>query len=133
MNNFLPETMYRKCAFVIATVCLLCLPLATAHSADKSADAEKAESKSAEETLAGHSYHGEVFNEGPRRQAYLMEGTGDVHFDVTVKNPAAQKFLDQALGQLHGFWYLEAERSFRHAANLDPDCAMAFCHVQSEK
>ncbi|WP_339688580.1 redoxin domain-containing protein [Gimesia maris] len=139
MNNFLPETMRRNRVFLILTASLLCLPLTTAYSADKAAtDVEKTETKSAEETLAGHSYHGEVFNEGPRRQAYLMGGTGDVHFDVTVKNPAAQKFLDQALGQLHGFWYLEAERSFRHAANLDPDCAMAFwgaamCNLKNEK
>ena len=27
---------------------------------------------------------------------------------------------------MYGFWYLEAERSFRHAASLDPDCAMAY-------
>src|SRR5205085_8657650 len=26
---------------------------------------------------AGHSYHGEVFDEGPRQKAYLMGGTGN--------------------------------------------------------
>ena len=30
--------------------------------------------------LAGHSMHGEVFNEGARQQAYLMEGCGDIDF-----------------------------------------------------
>ncbi len=38
----------------------------------------------------------------------------------------AQQFFDQGLGQLHGFWYYESERSFRQVARLDPDCAMAY-------
>jgi peroxiredoxin len=45
---------------------------------------------------------------------------------VTVKDPLAQQFFDQGVGQLHGFWYFEAERSFRQVAALDPDCAMAY-------
>ncbi len=76
--------------------------------------------------LAGHSYHGEAFNEGPRQKAYLMGGTGNVEFPVTTKNEEVQKFINQGVGQLHGFWTLEAERSFRHAASLDPKCAMAY-------
>ena len=75
---------------------------------------------------AGHSYHGEVFNEGPRQKAYLMEGTGNVSFPATTKSELAQKFIDQGVGQLHGFWYFEAERSFRQAAAIDPDCATAY-------
>ncbi|MHA3775007.1 redoxin domain-containing protein [Verrucomicrobiota bacterium sgz303538] len=76
--------------------------------------------------LFGHSAHGEAFNEGPRLRGVLMPGTGNVHFAVTTKNEEAQQFFDQGVGQLHGFWYFEAERSFRQAAALDPDCAMAF-------
>lgn len=76
--------------------------------------------------LAGHSYHGEVFNKGPRQQAYLMGGTGCVTFAVTTEDPEVQRFFEQGIGQLYGFWYLEAERSFRHAASLDPDCAMTY-------
>src|SRR5688572_16105069 len=74
----------------------------------------------------GHSYHGEVFNEGPRQKAYLMEGTGNVTFPATTKSELAQKFINQGVGQLHGFWYFEAERSFRQAAAIDPDCASAY-------
>lgn len=86
----------------------------------------------------GHSQHGEAFDEGPRQKAYLMEGTGGVHFPVTTKMPLAQQFFDQGVGQLHGFWYFEAERSFRQAAALDPDCAMAYwgmamANVENEK
>ncbi len=74
----------------------------------------------------GHSYHGEAFDEGPRQAAYLMQGMGNASFPVTTKNAEAQKFFNQGLAQLHGFWYFEAERSFRQAAALDPDCAMNY-------
>lgn len=76
--------------------------------------------------LPGHSIHGAVFNEGPRQQAYLMEGMGEIHFPVTTNSAEAQKFIHQGIAQLHGFWFYEAERSFRQAALLDPDCAMAY-------
>jgi peroxiredoxin len=74
----------------------------------------------------GHSYHGEVFNEGPRQRAYLMGKTGNVRFPVTTKSKEAQAFFEQGIGQLHGFWYFEAERSFRQVAMIDGDCAMAY-------
>lgn len=83
-------------------------------------------SSQAAEPLPGHSAHGEVFNEGPRQEAHLMPGTGSVNFPVTTPKPLAQRFFNQGIGQLHGFWYFEAERSFRQAAKLDPDCAMAY-------
>ncbi len=79
-----------------------------------------------EDPAAGHSNHGEVFNEGPRQQAYVMGETGNVHLEVTTQQPLVQQLFDQGVGQLHGFWYFEAERSFRQAAALDPDCAMAY-------
>ncbi len=75
---------------------------------------------------AGHSYHGEVFNEGPRQAAVLIPGTGEVHLAVTTGSEEARQFFDQGVGQLHGYWFFEAERSFRQAAALDPDCAMAY-------
>ena len=75
---------------------------------------------------AGHSYHGDAFNEGPRQAAYLIGGTGNVKFPVASKVSQVQEFINQGVGQLHGFWYFEAERSFRQAAALDPDCATAY-------
>ena len=74
----------------------------------------------------GHSYHGETFNEGPRQAATLMPGTGRVRFPISTKVPDCQRFFDQGLGQLHGFWYFEAERSFRQAALSDPGCPMTY-------
>ena len=86
----------------------------------------------------GHSYHGEAFNEGPRQAAYLMGTTGNVSFPVTSKHPQVQAFFNQGIGQLHGFWYFEAERSFRQVCLLDHDCAMAYwgmslANVNNEK
>jgi peroxiredoxin len=76
--------------------------------------------------LPGHSHHGEAFDHGPRHSAYLMGGTGKIHFPVSSKDPLVQKFIEQGIGQLHGFWFVEAERSFRQAAALDPQCGIAY-------
>ena len=77
------------------------------------------------ELRAGHSAHGEAFNEGPRQAAYLMDGMPDISFPVTTSSAEAQKFFNQGIGQLHGFWFFEAERSFRQVLALDTNCAMA--------
>lgn len=75
---------------------------------------------------AGHSEHGAAYNEGPRQNAYLMGHTGKVNFPVSTTSSKAQRFFDQGLGQLYGFWYYEAERSFRRVVAFDPDCAMGY-------
>jgi len=95
-------------------------------STDDASTDEASTQDPVDEILAGHSYHGEAFNEGPRQKAYLMGGTGNVAFPVTTSSKRAQAFINQGVGQLHGFWDLEAERSFRQAAMLDENCAMAY-------
>lgn len=74
----------------------------------------------------GHSVHGEAFDEGPRRAAKLLGNTGRVTFPISTTNPLVQQYFNQGIGQLHGFWYFEAERSFRQAAMIEPDCAMNY-------
>ncbi len=74
----------------------------------------------------GHSILGEAFNEGPRQHAYLMKGMGKVSFPITTTSEEAQKFFNQGIAQLHGFWYFESERSFRQAAMLDPGSPMPY-------
>lgn len=108
---------------------LVALLLATSASAQKEVtDAEPIPSadESQSGVAAGHSAHGEAFNAGPRQKAYLMSGTGAIRFDATTKVPEAADFVRQGMGQLHGYWTLEAERSFRQAAMLDPECAIAY-------
>lgn len=90
------------------------------------------------EKPAGHSLHGEAFNEGPRQQAYVIPGMGNVAFPVTTKVPEAQQFFTQGVAQLHSFYYFEAERSFRQASALDPGLALAYwgmamANVNNEK
>jgi peroxiredoxin len=55
-----------------------------------------------------------------------MPGMPRINFPVTTKVPEAQSFINQGVGQLHGFWYYEAERSFRQAAAFDKECGMAY-------
>ena len=86
----------------------------------------------------GHSVHGEAFDEGPRQAAYLMVGMPEIDFPVTSSSAEVQKFFNQGVGQLHGFWYFEAERSFRQVLRLDTNCVMAYwglamANVQNEK
>jgi hypothetical protein len=87
--------------------------------------------------VPGHSVHGESFSEGPRRRLPPIPGCGAVSFTVTTSAPEAQAFFEQGVGQLHGFWYWEAERSFRTALQIDPACVMAhwgmaMANVQNE-
>jgi tetratricopeptide (TPR) repeat protein len=62
-------------------------------------------------------------------KATLMSGLGDIHHPVTTSNPEAQKFFDQGLRLIYAFNHDEAERSFRRAAELDPQMAMAWWGV----
>ncbi len=81
----------------------------------------------ASEVPEGHSVHGNVFNEGPRQRAYLMNGMNpNVHIPVSTKDDRVRAFVDQGVVQLHGFWYFEAERSFRQAAAIEPSLAIAY-------
>ena len=79
-----------------------------------------------DELLAGHSAHGEAFNEGPRQAAELIAGMGNIDFPSSAKDEQTQAFINQGVAALHGFWYLEAERAFRQAAHLQPDLAIAY-------
>jgi len=55
----------------------------------------------------------------------LLDGLGNLHHPVTTKSKQAQRYFDQGMSLLFGFNHKEAIRSFRSAAHLDPDCAMA--------
>ena len=105
---------------------LLCFILESAHGDEPIKPTAPASEANPAVPAAGHSVHGEAFNEGPRHAAYKMPGMGKVHFPVTSKQPAAQAYIDQGVAQLHSFYYFESERSFRQAASIDPNCAMAY-------
>ncbi len=58
--------------------------------------------------------------------APVLEGLGTHHHAVTTRSERAQMFFDQGLKLTYGFNHEEALRSFKEAARLDPDCAMAY-------
>jgi len=56
----------------------------------------------------------------------LWEGLGSVTYQITTSNAAAQSYFDQGLRLTYAFNHAEAQRAFRKAQKLDPDCAMCF-------
>jgi tetratricopeptide (TPR) repeat protein len=62
----------------------------------------------------------------PLLPARLLDGQGRTDMPVTTTSDEARRFFNQAVSQMHSFWFLESERSFLQAAALDPDMAMAY-------
>src|SRR3990172_1647374 len=60
-------------------------------------------------------------SEGP---PMLFSGLGSHSHPINTRSPEAQKFFDQGLTLLYGFNRYEALRSFRRAAELDPEALM---------
>src|SRR5918992_1704648 len=59
----------------------------------------------------------------------LATGLGDINHPVTTTNAEAQKFFNQGLAYIYAFHHEEAIRSFKQAAQLDPNLAMAYWGV----
>ena len=56
----------------------------------------------------------------------LWEGLGTVTYKVTTANEQAQAYFNQGLRLTYAFNHGEAQRAFRKAQKLDPECAMCF-------
>src|SRR5258708_36655476 len=58
----------------------------------------------------------------------IFDGLGHLHHPVTAKTNStlAQRFFDQGLTFVYAFNHDEAANSFRQAAQLDPNLAMAY-------
>src|SRR5258706_14258132 len=54
----------------------------------------------------------------------LLSGLGSWHHPTSTKNPEAQRFFDQGFRMIYGFNHEEAVRSFKRAAELDPQMPM---------
>jgi tetratricopeptide (TPR) repeat protein len=59
----------------------------------------------------------------------LMPGMGHHHHSISTNSSEAQRFFDQGLTLVFAFNHEEAARSFRRAAELDPESAMAYWGV----
>ena len=62
----------------------------------------------------------------PGQTAPRLQNLGNHQFPVTTNSARAQLFINQGMMLTYGFNHAEATRSFREAARLDPDCAMAY-------
>ena len=56
----------------------------------------------------------------------LWTGLGTVTYKITTANERAQAYFDQGLRLAYAFNHGEAQRAFRMAQKLDPNCAMCF-------
>ncbi len=56
----------------------------------------------------------------------LWTGLGPITYKITTANESAQAYFDQGLRLAYAFNHGEAQRAFRKAQKLDPDCAMCF-------
>jgi tetratricopeptide (TPR) repeat protein len=68
-----------------------------------------------------------VLSQAPK----LFDGLGKLSYPITTRSPQAQAYFEQGLRCYHayvtpGYVANGAAVSFQHAANLDPDCAMAY-------
>lgn len=74
--------------------------------------------------IAQHGHGSKPATEKP--PIWLDNGLGNVDHPVSTKNAEAQKFFNQGLAYLYAFNHAEGINSFKHAAELDPDLAMAY-------
>src|SRR6266436_3271537 len=63
------------------------------------------------------------------KPATLMTGLGSLHHPTSTTKPEAQRFFDQGLSLVFAFNHNEAVRSFKRAAEIDPQMAMAWWGV----
>jgi tetratricopeptide (TPR) repeat protein len=56
----------------------------------------------------------------------LIPGLGKRSYRITTSSKLAQQYFDQGLRLAWGFNHAEAQRAFRKAQRLDPDCVMCY-------
>lgn len=56
----------------------------------------------------------------------LYDNLGSHHYPLSIRHRLAQAYFDQGLRLYYAFNHAEAIQAFRHAASLDPRCAL--CH-----
>jgi tetratricopeptide (TPR) repeat protein len=70
--------------------------------------------------------HQHPANAPAEKPVALYPGMGTWRHPIATRQPEAQKFFDQGFVLMYGFNRYEALRSFRKAAELDPNAAMAY-------
>ena len=70
--------------------------------------------------------HADMQMKDGEKPAELVTGMGTHHHPVSTTKPEAQRFFDQGFAFVYAFNHDEAIRSFKRAAELDPEMAMAY-------
>ncbi|MBS1517134.1 MAG: hypothetical protein JSS91_03520 [Bacteroidetes bacterium] len=73
-----------------------------------------------------HKMTGDSKSGKDKNPAVIIPGLGNYHHKVSTDNKKAQQFFDQGLTLIYAFNHNEAVRSFKMAAKLDPELAMAY-------
>src|SRR5215218_306509 len=77
-------------------------------------------------TVHPQHFHNGGVSTGEKPKVMLDSGVGNVDHPVSTKNDEAQKFFNQGLAYMYAFNHAEGINSFKHAAELDPNMAMAY-------
>lgn len=75
--------------------------------------------------VSGSARGADALVEGKPAPAPLFDGLGEHRHPISTGSKEAQRYFEQGLMLLFNFNHKEAIRSFRAAATLDPQCAMA--------
>jgi tetratricopeptide (TPR) repeat protein len=76
--------------------------------------------------LSGCASTGKNYRVDARPKAQMFEGMGTHGRTITTSSAEAQAYFNQGLAWMYAFNHDEAIRSFARAADLDPECAMAW-------
>jgi tetratricopeptide (TPR) repeat protein len=71
----------------------------------------------------GHVGHGQPVADG---RPVFYDSLGSYSYRITTASPEAQRWFDQGLRLVYAFNHNEAQRAFRQASLLDPQCAMCY-------
>ena len=79
--------------------------------------------------LAAGSVSAQHHSAAPEHPAAILPGMGNHQHPIWTRSSEAQRFFDQGLTLVYAFNHDEAERSFRRAAELDPQAPMPWWGV----
>ena len=115
-----------------STILVLTLVVASIHESYAESEAITATQKQQASTGHGgghkHYKESEMANKpgADGQLAPRLHNLGTHTFPVSTRNPLAQQYINQGLNLAYAFNHAEARRSFREAARLDPELAMAY-------
>jgi len=65
-------------------------------------------------------------SEDKQALAPLLEGIGSLHVPISTELELTQRYFNQGMTFYYAFNHAEAERAFREALRLDPECAICY-------